>query len=609
MAIWLLARALRRGSVRAGLGSGLAAGCMVAGRDQIAFLCMLVLTFYAAWTILDGCGVWRRLRQALAPLAMGFLGGIVTGALPIAFSIALATQSNRPAIDYVGAARGSLHPAAFLTAVAADLYGTAGPMTDYWGPPSPDFWGANDLVLARNMGDLYAGALPFVLLVGVGLLGARCLRREVLVFTLAALLLALYALGGQTGFFSLAFRLPGVDLFRRPADATFPLCALASFIAGYCLQSLRRDRGGRWIAWAPTVAVVLGLSFALGVTIEHGKIGQSWPALATAAFFLTLSSVTIEFVRRRPVAAYRTALLVVAGLLAWDLAISNAPNESTGLPPSTYDVLRPGTANTTIVLLEKLLASEKRSDRRDRVELAAIDFQWPNASLVHGFEHDLGYNPIRLKLFEDVTHAEDQVAVPEQRVFSPLFPSYRSSMADLFGLRYVATGVPAEQIDHALHAGDLRLIARTPDAYVYENPNAFPRVFVAAESRVADFDAMVRTGVWPDVDLHRTVLLERPPEAQASVASDSSGQASLTDYRNTRIDVAATAPATGGWLVLLDVWHPWWSAEVDGREVPIERADAMFRAIRLPPGEHKVVFSFQPFRGLLADVRRWLGFA
>ena len=97
--------------------------------------------------------------------------------------------------------------------------------------------------------------------------------------------------------------------------------------------------------------MVLGLSFALGVTIEHGKIGQSWPALATAAFFLTLSSVTIEFVRRRPVAAYRTALLVVAGLLAWDLAISNAPNESTGLPPSTYDVLRPGTANTTIVLL------------------------------------------------------------------------------------------------------------------------------------------------------------------------------------------------------------------------------------------------------------------
>lgn len=182
-------------------------------------------------------------------------------------------------------------------------------------------------------------------------------------------------------------------------------------------------------------------------------------------------------------------------------------------------------------------------------------------------------------------------------------------MADLFGLRYIATGVPAEQIDRTLRPGDLRLIGRTPDAYVYENPGAFPRVFVAAAGRAVDFDAMIRTGAWPDVDLHQTVLLEELPGALSPGASEPGGQASLADYRNTRIDVAATAPATGGWLVLLDVWHPWWSAEVDGEEVPIERADVMFRAVRLPPGEHRVVFRFRPFRGLWTDVRHWIGLA
>ena len=66
---------------------------------------------------------------------------------------------------------------------------------------------------------------------------------------------------------------------------------------------------------------------------------------------------------------------------------------------------------------------------------------------MHGLDHDLGYNPIRLKLFEDATGAGDHVALPEQREFSKLYPAYHSPLADLMGLRFIATGVPIEQID------------------------------------------------------------------------------------------------------------------------------------------------------------------
>ena len=89
--------------------------------------------------------------------------------------------------------------------------------------------------------------------------------------------------------------------------------------------------------------------------------------------------------------------------------------------------------------------------------------------------------------------------------------SYRSVLEDLFGVRFIAIGVPIEQIDKSLKPGDLEFVARTKDAYVYENPRALPRVMLATEWRKADFDAMIRDGGWPDVDPRRTVLLENAP--------------------------------------------------------------------------------------------------
>lgn len=60
-------------------------------------------------------------------------------------------------------------------------------------------------------------------------------------------------------------------------------------------------------------------------------------------------------------------------------------------------------------------------------------------------------------------------------------PSYASPLADMLGLRWIAAGAPVESFDTALPAGALRLVQRTPDGYIYENPRALPRVIFAAE--------------------------------------------------------------------------------------------------------------------------------
>src|SRR6202011_1292918 len=117
---------------------------------------------------------------------------------------------------------------------------------------------------------------------------------------------------------------------------------------------------------------------------------------------------------------------------------------------------------------------------------------------------------------------------------------------------FIVTGVPVEGIDISLHEGDLTLIARTADAYVYENPRALPRVMVVPDYQIADCDDMIRDG-WPDIDPRRTVLLEQPPPAPPrsadSLAVD--GSARILRYANTEIDVEVDAPG-GGFLLLQD---------------------------------------------------------
>ena len=72
-------------------------------------------------------------------------------------------------------------------------------------------------------------------------------------------------------------------------------------------------------------------------------------------------------------------------------------------------------------------------------------------------------------------------------------------------------------------------------------------------------------------------------------------------YHNTDIEIEADAPG-GGFVVLNDVWHPWWRASVDGKPAEILKANVLFRAVVVPPGKHVVRFTFHPFAGAFAEL-------
>lgn len=599
VALWLLARALDRRSAGWGLAAGVAAGLMAAGRDQVALLGLYALAAFAGLHLLAGPGRIGRLRGALGPLAAGALGGLLAAGPPVLLTLLLTEESNRLEIGYMDAGRGSLHPAALITAAVPDLYAQADPEVEFWGPPSLAF-GALDTFLAQNMVAIYAGVLPVLALLMHGVARGGLADREVRGLAVAALAFLVYALGWYTPLFRPVFEhLPGVGLFRRPADATFLLAAVLAGLGGHALN--------RWLSDAPpdravalAQAALLGLVFValpVAFALHADRLPEALGPMALAAATAACGLATMALARRAMRRSAALALILIGGFHAADLALNNAPNESTGLPPAVYDVLRPDTADPVIAFLKARLAETADGARRDRVELAGIDFHWPNAGMVHGFDHVLGYNPLRLARYSRATGAEDHVALPEQRRFAPLFPGYGARLADLLGLRWIVTDVPLSAIDPA---ADLPEVARFGAIRVYENAGALPRVLFVDGERPVDVAALLADGAWPEgFDPAREVLLAqaqpRPPGPTPP------GRARIARYANTEVVVEVEAERPGV-LVLNDMWHRWWRAEIDGRPVPLLEANGLFRAVRVPAGRHRVRVSFHPFAGALADL-------
>ena len=601
-ALVFLRRALERRSWLFGLLAGIVAGFILAGRDQIALLCIYLRAGYVVAWWLDQDEPGRAVLSSIMPLAAGALGGVAVALLPIVLTALLASQSNRPEIDFIGAGRGSLHPALLLTAFAPHLYGAAGPMADFWGPPS-FAWTGTDLFTAQNVGQSYIGALP-VMLLAAGLVRGELWSREIRFFTIAFALSLLYALGWYTPLFRVMYEIvPGISYFRRPADAVFLIGGLGSILAGYALHRILETPP--WQRWTVGMFAVAGAMAAmlLGCLIVARLMDRVGPAtqpllLAVLSFAATSAALAAAHWLRtiRPVAA----LGLLGGVVAADLAINNGPNGASGLPPAMVEMLEPDTRNETVALLKKLTAASRGDTRRDRVELAGLGFHWPNASLTHGLENTLGYNPVRLGIYTAATGAEDHSGLPDQRKFSPLFPSYKSMLANLLGLRWIATGVPIEEIDTKLAKGAMPLVARTRDGYVYENPSALPRVMFATQAREVDFKRLLTDGLWPDFDPTTTVLLGRVSPAPSTKRQP--GRVRLVSYRNTEVVIEADSPA-GGWVVLNDVWHPRWEAEIDGKAVQALRANAIFRAVLVPPGRVNVRFIFRPLSGDWSEAR------
>jgi hypothetical protein len=143
---------------------------------------------------------------------------------------------------------------------------------------------------------------------------------------------------------------------------------------------------------------------------------------------------------------------------------------------------------------------------------------------------------------------------------------------------------------------DLRLTTTLPSLFaqpirVYEVPDPLPRSYAVGSAYVADGAAALEHLDSSEFDPAKEVLL---PSGVALQAHDAfSGRSQVTFASSNRVVVRAEL-SHPGYVVLVDAYDAGWRVTVDGRDVPLLRANVAFRGAQVPEGAHELSFVYRP---------------
>lgn len=591
LALLLLQLALERRSYMLALAFAVAAVGVALGRNQVALLLCALLASAAVADIMAAKNPARYLRQRGGVLTLMVVAGAALLIVPLLLTMQFAALSNRPTEAIGDALRGSLYPANFATMAIPNIFNTH---AAYWGPGAATLAEVDLTDDSENY--LFVGAVPTLLLLWFGLAGSRAWQpgRRLMACTLA--ISCLFMLGRYTPIYGLAFRfIPGIDLFRRPTDASFVFGIAIAFLVGHCLADYARNGLPPLRPFSVLIVISTWLAIVGSAVAFSARTGHALDAIREALVPLTIMLATGLFLlamrqdRLRAPAAAVVALVAATELLYWHTAWRlNAE------PWKFYAVLeRPEGADiTAIATLDKSIAADHQRGDYPRVEVLGLGGAWQNLAMVRGWEAINGYNPLRIGLYDRLVSPGEQNWDVFQRQFPPSFSNYDCPLARALGLTYLVLGAALQDLPGLSNLPPSELLLSGPPVWIYRIGGALPRVSIVGESE-ADAKRLDRSQAE-----HGDPLGDAPPLERRSIASRPAetnvGVAKIESSVPGRLDVVITS-ATAGLLLVHDLYYPGWVAEVDGKPRPIVRADLLFRAVEVPAGVHAVTFRFEPF--------------
>jgi hypothetical protein len=155
------------------------------------------------------------------------------------------------------------------------------------------------------------------------------------------------------------------------------------------------------------------------------------------------------------------------------------------------------------------------------------------------------------------------------------------------------------------------------DWQLRRNRAAFPRAWVvhSAQVRAPASDPETRAQrirtllyrndpIWserdrPVLDLRQTALIETDDKeslkgllSRAPVGPSESVR--VVEYQTQRVALQAALDRPG-LVILADTYYPGWHLTIDGQRAPIFRANRVMRAAAVPAGDHRLLYTYEPF--------------
>jgi hypothetical protein len=611
VATWLPALLLVADLVRERLHwravAALAAALLLAllvGFYQLWFLGVLTVVGYLA--IMPGSLRARVQRLTACALAGVIALGLAAPQLvPAAELVQWSTRGDR--LDWEFVADASLPPWHLPSLALPELFGNGA--GTYW---AGVWWHWHELTA-------YAGLLPLVLVV----LALRRPRTAWVWYCVAVAALALVlALGRYTPVYGWAYQwVPGYGSFRDPGRHLVLVSLMLALLAGRGADRLLAGRGRGGVLAALFAVLLGGAGLAAGAAAGADVLAPAvvptltgwgiWPprdellahsesalgelvlllaaragGLAVVAAALALVAV---FLARRLAAHVGGALLVLAVLA--DLTLFGWRFLDTPQPLAEHVAFDAPAAQYRSFLGAAAVARLQQAPGLWRTAILGRDgVVAGNAGYVLGVPLAIGLDPLLPRRYAALAARVDERPVQAFQNVALFLESTASPLWPLLNARYRLEVAPGP----------------SPPQYVLsETADALARAFAVADVRlVGSEDEALAVLANPLFDPRVTAVLQVGSPAPVASATEVPGSAAepsptavagadVREYRPGHLSIHATLPAAGA-LVVLEAWHPGWTATVDGAPAPVYPADEAFLGLRLPAGEHEVRLDFAP---------------
>jgi hypothetical protein len=600
---WVIAALARLRSApgrQATLGLAFAVSAqLLAGSADLFLMTVTMGIGWLVWHEATFRGIASR-KRFVAWLGIALALGLSVSSAQWLPAAAIASESSRWAMPTAWKTYWSIHPASLLDLwmprFVAEL-----PLSE--ASRSTLFEGREPLLASLYLG---AAALPLALL---GILGQTRVRRLALS---GFVLFLIIALGKHTPIHSLLFAAPGFSFIRYPAKFALPAAMCWALLVGAGAAVWIRGWSDRERARAWMTCIVLGIAAVVAIVVgaavgsrhawiegllENGNDNAvflemaRWRAFRVASLFAL--GATALFLRSRVVHAPRYLTFAGIVLVLGDVAI--AGQMVNPLAPRAMLEAQPGLLRHIPLAADPrvhVISPSQEALRRDAINMdgAMINPAIWSANTIELFKPPMG---ARWGIYGSFDGDFTAMAPPAQTALSMIAGEKIDSavgrrLLRLAGVDFVIDGrdtpcsLPEVANENTILGQRVRLL---------RVPRTRPRVFLVEGVRPQKGDGIAQL-LDPGFAHRREVIVHGATVARAPNA-EFHYEARIVDRTTNRLVIEAWAnrPAL---LVVLEAFRPGWRARLDGRNVPIWRANVLFRAVSLSAGRHQIEMSYRP---------------
>ena len=173
-----------------------------------------------------------------------------------------------------------------------------------------------------------------------------------------------------------------------------------------------------------------------------------------------------------------------------------------------------------------------------------------------------------------------------------------SAILNLLNTKYIVA--PSE-----LNIPYLQKIAGRQGLHIYRNPGALPYFYLAPRYEIIpDENQTLQKLSTPNTHPTQTALLEEDPGITSDTQTSETDTIERLEYNEHQgyLKLKTTAPGPRI-LVISQNHHPNWHATVNGKPKPLIRANYLWTAVALEPGEHIVELTY---RDPIVATTRWI---